>query len=216
MPTKLLFKEVDQDQLLTLIRALPTDKRHLVAIAGPPGAGKTTLTNWLVEEFIKTQGDKAKALYMDGFHYDNIHLTKMNLLARKGSPDTFDVMGLDTTLRRIRNEPAEDVVVPVFDRDLEIARAGASLISKEVNLLIVEGNYILCDKHPWNQLADFFDLKILIKVPRIVLEKRLRERWEFYGLDENSINFKLYENDLPNGDFVMAHSQKIDYHLIQS
>ena len=216
MPNNPSSKELDQNQLLSLISALPSDKRLLVAIAGPPGAGKTTLTKWLVEELNKSHRNKAQALYMDGFHYDNILLTEMNLLPRKGSPGTFDVMGLETTLKRVRNETPEDVVVPVFDRDLEIARAGASIITKDVNLLIVEGNYILCDMPPWNQLTKYFDLKILIKVPRNILEERLRMRWEYYGLDENSIHFKLYENDLPNGDFVSEHSRKIDYHLIQS
>ena len=216
MPIIPMTKEIDQIQLLSIVSSLPTDKRHLVAIAGPPGAGKTTLTNWLVEELNKAQQHKAQALYMDGFHFDNILLTKMNLLPRKGSPNTFDVKGLENTLGRIRMVPTEDVVVPVFDRDLEIARAGGSIISRDVNLLVVEGNYILCGQQPWNQLLKYFDLTILLKVPRTILELRLRERWEFYQLDENSIQFKLFENDLPNGDFVMANSRNVDYHLIQA
>ncbi len=208
--------EITKSKLLSLIRNLPTDKRSLIAIAGPPASGKTSLANWLVEEFNQTSLYKAQALYMDGFHYDNLLLNEMNLLPRKGSPNTFDVRGLENTLERIVSSPTEDVIVPVFDRGLEIARAGASLIAKDVNLLIVEGNYILCGKPPWNRLNEYFDLKILIKIPGSVLKKRLYKRWEYYGLDDASIQFKIYENDLPNGEFVMEHSQKVDYYLTQS
>ncbi|MDE2760314.1 MAG: nucleoside/nucleotide kinase family protein [Paracoccaceae bacterium] len=210
------INEITQEQLLSKLGNLPTDKRNMVAIAAPPGAGKTTLTDWLVEEINESSQLKAQPLYLDGFHFDNILLTKMNLLKWKGAPNTFDVKGMENTLKRLNACPAEDVVVPVFDRSLEIARAGASIIPKDANLLIVEGNYILCDKSPWDSLNKFFDLRILIKTPKNVLKDRLRERWKYYGLDDESIRFKLYENDLPNGDFVMEHSRLVDYYLIQS
>ncbi|MCY4101609.1 MAG: nucleoside/nucleotide kinase family protein [Rhodobacteraceae bacterium] len=216
MSDKSTINEITQEQLLGKLGNLPTDKRSVVAIAAPPAAGKTTLTDWLVEKINENSQFKAQALYMDGFHFDNILLTKMNLLKWKGAPNTFDVKGLENTLKRLNVCPAEDVVVPVFDRSLEIARAGASIISKDTNLLIVEGNYILCDISPWDSLNKYFDLRILINTPKNVLKDRLRERWEYYGLDDESIHFKLYENDLPNGDFVMEYSRLVDYYLIQS
>lgn len=216
MSDKSTINEITQEQLFGKLGNLPTDKRTVVAIGAPPGAGKTTLTDWLVEKINENSQFKAQALYLDGFHFDNTLLTKMNLLKWKGAPNTFDVKGMENTLKRLNGYPAEDVVVPVFDRSLEIARAGASIISKDTNLLIVEGNYILCDISPWDSLNKYFDLRILIKTPKNVLKNRLRERWEYYGLDDESIRFKLYENDLPNGDFVMEHSRLIDYYLIQS
>ena len=49
---------------------------------------------------------------------------------RKGAPHTFDVGGYASALRRIRANDEPFVAVPRFDRDLEIARAGAIIIEK--------------------------------------------------------------------------------------
>ena len=43
---------------------------------------------------------------MDSFHFDDAILNSRNLLPRKGSPETFDVMGLKNFLIRLANEPA--------------------------------------------------------------------------------------------------------------
>ncbi|MBL9061149.1 MAG: hypothetical protein JNL31_01195, partial [Tabrizicola sp.] len=45
---------------------------------------------------------------------------------------TFDVGGLYHTLQRMRARDEAEVAVPVFDRKIEIARAGARLIPREV------------------------------------------------------------------------------------
>ncbi len=210
-----LTPQIDREDILSTIRNLVSDRRTVVAVAGPPGSGKTTFADWLVNALNQGQSDQAIALYMDGFHLDNILLDKMGLLPRKGSPNTFDVDGLVHTLRRLRADKPEDVVVPVFDRNLEIARAGASVITKNVKCIVVEGNYLLSKEPPWHQLKPFFDLNVLIEVSRDILEKRLRERWEHFNLSEDEIQHKLYVNDLPNGDFVMATSTEIDLYYRQ-
>ena len=51
---------------------------------------------------------------------------------------------------------------PVFDRSVEIARAGARLIPRNINVLIVEGNYVLLDQEPWSSLAPLFDVTVNI------------------------------------------------------
>ena len=67
--------------------------RFIVAIAGPPGAGKSTLADALHEELTR-RGEKSAVLPMDGFHMDNGILEERGLLKRKGAPETFDVRGL--------------------------------------------------------------------------------------------------------------------------
>ena len=64
---------------------------------------------------------------MDGYHFDNAVLAERGLLARKGAPETFDVDGLAHDLARIR-AGGRAVAVPVFDRKLDLARAGARII----------------------------------------------------------------------------------------
>jgi pantothenate kinase len=80
---------------------------------------------------------------MDGYHYDNMLLGQFGRLARKGAAETFDVLGLRHILTRLRDNIEDAVVVPVFDRDLEIARAGARLIPASVDIVVVGGNYLL-------------------------------------------------------------------------
>jgi pantothenate kinase len=113
----------------------------------------------------------------------------------------------------LRSRLEDEVVAPVFDRDIEIARAGANPIRRDADIIVVEGNYLLIGAAPWASLAPLFDLKVLVDVPEDVLRARLRARWEHYRLPEAEIARKLNEVDLPNGRFVMANSVGADLML---
>ena len=110
---------------------------------------------------------------------------------------------------RARDEA--EVAVPVFDRKIEIARAGARLIGAEVPVIVVEGNYLLLKQPPWDRLMPQFDVTVMVDVPEHVLRSRLRGRWDRLGLTESQISEKLEENDLPNGRVVRAESVAADY-----
>ena len=131
------------EALLEQILAAPrAGRRRLIAIAGPPASGKSTLSEILADR-MTAAGSKTLVVPMDGFHLDNQILSKQGLLARKGAPDTFDVEGL---LRLVKALPGSDTVYfPIFDRVREIAIAGAGMVSGESNSVIVEGNYLLLD-----------------------------------------------------------------------
>jgi pantothenate kinase len=120
----------------------------ICAIAGAPGSGKSTLAEALVARLNAREAGCAALLPMDGFHYDDLHLVPAGLRPRKGAPETFDVGGLRHTLLRLRARDEEAVAVPVFDRDIEIARAGARLIPRSVRIVVAEGNYLLLAARP--------------------------------------------------------------------
>lgn len=197
-------------ELLNYVKALP-GHRIVVALAGPPGAGKSTVSEALVEALNSVMPGSAAVVPGDGFHYDDAVLGSLNLLDRKGSPDTFDVGGFRSLLLRLRanNEPA--VAVPVFDRTLEISRAAGRLISSDVKYLIVEGNYLLLDLAPWSSLRDCFDATIMLQVDRKTLEARLLDRWRSLGFDESTSYEKVRRNDLPNADIVISASNIADF-----
>jgi pantothenate kinase len=197
-------------ELLNYVEALP-GHRIVVALAGPPGAGKSTVSEALVEALNSVMPGSAAVVPGDGFHYDDAVLGSLNLLDRKGSPDTFDVGGFRSLLLRLRanNEPA--VAVPVFDRILEISRAAGRLISSDVKYLIVEGNYLLLDLAPWSSLRDCFDATIMLQVDRKTLETRLLDRWRSLGFDESTSYEKVRRNDLPNADIVISASNIADF-----
>ncbi|POO57011.1 nucleoside triphosphate hydrolase [Agrobacterium rosae] len=192
----------------TLMQRASGHSRFIVAIAGPPGAGKSTLADALYGELIK-RGEKAEVLPMDGFHMDNGILRERGLLARKGAPETFDVRGFFDIVTAVRKAD-QDVLVPVFDRSREIAIASARSVSSETRFILAEGNYLLLNEEPWIRLKDSFDFSIFVGPTVEVLEQRLRDRWIGYGLDDAGITAKLYENDLPNGKRVVQNSQEAD------
>lgn len=198
--------------------ALLTEKakgggRVIAALAGAPGSGKSTVAERLCDALNGHQAGMAAVLPMDGYHYDDLHLVPAGLRPRKGAPETFDVGGLYHTLKRLHARDEDFVAVPVFDRDIEIARAGARMIPAEVSVIIAEGNYLLLGQEPWARLRPMFDVAVLVDVPEPVLRARLTARWQHYDLSPEEIDWKLDGNDLPNGRFVMAESRGEDYRL---
>jgi pantothenate kinase len=205
----------DLDRLAdTLVARAAGGARVVVAIAGAPGAGKSTLAEALARRLEDIRPGMAAVLPMDGFHFDDLHLVPAGLRPRKGAPETFDVGGLAHVLRRLRARDEAFVAVPVFDRALEIARAGARLIPASVPVVIVEGNYLLLARPPWAALRPLFDLAVLVDVPETILHDRLVARWRDLGLDPATVRAKVEENDLPNGRLVIGESRGADFLLL--
>lgn len=206
------MQTVTRDELLQHLVELGTTirQRKLVAIAGAPGSGKSTLSEWLVKEINKTSDQEIAAIVpQDGFHLDDAVLKSKNQLAVKGAPDTFDIAGFLTLLQRLK--PEAEVAVPVFDRTLEISRNCARIISSSHKLLIVEGNYLLLQNHPqWRQLNTLFDLTVFIEIPLQELRLRLQRRWIGQGFSLEKANEKVDSNDINNARAVIEHSAKSD------
>lgn len=201
----------DVDHLVSeIIRRARGKARFLVGIAGPPGGGKSTLADALFER-LKQAGEAPAVLPMDGFHLDNGLLIERGLLARKGAPETFDVRGLHDILRAVR--AGGEVLVPVFDRDRELAICAARCIAPEDRIILVEGNYVLLDREPWRSIASHFDLTVMVAPGEDELERRLVARWVYYGLSQDEIHAKVHGNDLPNGRLVLSASHAADITL---
>jgi pantothenate kinase len=120
----------DLDGLVDALRRPPGAPRVVCALAGAPASGKSTLAEALVERLNEGEPGAAALLPMDGFHFDDLHLVPAGLRPRKGAPETFDVGGLRSALLRLRDRSEPFVAVPVFDRTIEIARAGARLVPR--------------------------------------------------------------------------------------
>ncbi|MCY3877112.1 MAG: nucleoside/nucleotide kinase family protein [Rhodobacteraceae bacterium] len=170
-------------------------RRALIAIAGPPASGKSTLAQATAAE-LSRRNHHAAVMPMDGFHLDNRLLEKRGLLARKGAPETFDFDGFLVAVRRVQSEPS--VILPDFDRDREIAVAGSLEICRDTRIVLVEGNYLLLGESPWTGLAGFWTFSVFLSVSTKALEQRLRNRWNSYGLDRRTANAKIRGNDLVN------------------
>jgi pantothenate kinase len=201
------------DQLIALIGARLDSHRLIVALAGPPGAGKSTIASILHRRCVNELGTSAEIVPMDGFHLDDSVLRARNLLARKGAKDTFDVGGLIALLRRIRANTEDEILAPLFDRTLELSKAGALVISPQTRVVIVEGNYLLLDSEPWAALRGLFDIAVRIRAPQGLLRRRLVDRWTSFELPDEEIKRRVEGNDLPNGEIIEASSMAPDLWL---
>jgi len=194
------------DLLDRLAPALTGAERRIVALAGAPGSGKSTLTEALCAGLNDRRAGAAAILPMDGYHLDNAILDARGWRDRKGAAHTFDVAGLARDLARVRTDDGL-VLVPVFDRDLDLARAAAREIAPETRVILVEGNYLLLDVDPWAGLAPLFDLTVFLSVPEPVLEERLVARWLGYGHTQEAARARALGNDIPNARLVARQSR---------
>jgi pantothenate kinase len=152
------------DQLVDRARLLVADgKRALLGITGPPGTGKSTLAEQLIQALAPAPPPTLipyqwiAYVPMDGFHLADKELARLERRDRKGAPDTFDPAGYAALLRRLREDGDEVVYAPGFERTLEQPIAGAIPVSPCARLIITEGNYLLFHDHGWGRVRPQLD-----------------------------------------------------------
>ena len=161
-------------------------RRVVVGLAGEPGSGKSTTATVLVEALVAA-GTPAVVVPMDGFHLAGATLARLGRLERKGAIDTFDGTGWLALLRRIRRvEPGETVWAPDYVRGLEEAVAGSIEVAPDVQVVVVEGNYLLVDDEPWRSARAELDLAWWVEVPQVERLRRLVARHVRHGMAEEA------------------------------
>lgn len=156
--------------LAEVLEAIPSG-RSLVGIAGPPGAGKSTVAEALVAAL-----PSAVLLPMDGFHLPQARLVELGRRERMGAPDTFDVDGFVAALAQVRNA-GDTVLAPGFDREIEEPVPGAIAVSPAFRTVVVEGNYLL----HWPAVRELLDVAFVVEVDHDVRVERLIARHVRFG-----------------------------------
>jgi pantothenate kinase len=143
--------------------------RVLIGVTGPPGVGKSTFVELLVNRM------SAAYVPMDGFHLSNAQLDRLGRRARKGAVDTFDVEGYVALLQRIAAGRG-DVYVPGFDRTLEEPVAAALVVPAAARVVITEGNYLGLAAGGWQAVRPLLDRLYYLDCPSALRRERLLAR----------------------------------------
>ena len=187
-----------------------TKQRVLVAIAGAPGSGKSTLAEEVARR-LNLQKCPTLVVPMDGFHIDNAVLETRGHLPRKGAPETFDGEGFLIMIKRLH--AGMEVYAPTFDRTRDIAIAGSVHIPADLPVIIAEGNYLMFDEDPWNDITSRWDLTVRLDLPMEELRGRLIQRWLNQNLSRAAATRRAESNDIPNAKRIIAQAIPCDITL---
>lgn len=177
--------------------AVVPGRRALLGITGPPGCGKSTLTDALTAGL----SPDAVTVPMDGFHLAQDELVRLGRQDRKGAPDTFDAHGYVALLARIR-AAEETVYAPAFDRRLEEPVAGSIAVPPAVQLVVTEGNYLLLDEPPWDRVRGELDAVWFVQVDPDVRVERLIARHVRHGRTPEAARAWVLGSDERNAELV--------------
>ncbi len=153
--------------------------RTILGVAGAPGSGKSTLAARLQEEF---GAGTAVVVPMDGFHLGNAIIDGTPLRQRKGAMDTFDAGGYLSLLRRLAARDEAVVYAPEFRRTLDEPVAASIAVPADVPLVITEGNYLLANQDPWQEIRAQLDEVWFLETPHELRISRLVARHVSFGM----------------------------------
>jgi pantothenate kinase len=188
----------------------------VLGVAGPPGAGKTTLVEALLSKLHRSHpaGLESDAwlahVPLDGFHLADAELRRLGRLAHKGAPDTFDVAGYVALLRRLRRGDDPVVYAPSFERVLEQPIAGSIPVPSTVRLVLTEGNYLLLQRGPWNAVATELDECWYCHTTDELRVQRLIDRHVRFGKREDEARAWVNGVDEHNTRTVAATASRAD------
>ncbi|KAI0596352.1 P-loop containing nucleoside triphosphate hydrolase protein [Biscogniauxia sp. FL1348] len=197
------------------------DQRFLIAIAGIPGSGKTTLSRILTKAINARHAAAhpgappvAVVVPMDGFHLTRAQLSAMpdpaQAHARRGAEFTFDGAGYLALVRAVRapltTAAAAVIAAPSFDHAIKDPREGDIAVGPSHRLVVFEGNYVCLDRGTWREAAALMDRRWFVDVDFEVARRRLVRRHVAAGIaaDEREAARRADENDLVNGREIVG------------
>ncbi|CZR46805.1 uncharacterized protein FPRO_12256 [Fusarium proliferatum ET1] len=198
--------------LLQQLHQRSSDARSIIILAGPPGSGKSTIASQVVQRINSLHRTPiAKVLPMDGYHYSRSHLDSLpnhvEAHARRGAYWTFDgqaVLGMVKQLHESRERPFATLYMPSFDHEIKDPVPDAIVISPDVKIVLVEGNWLLYNQHPWNQIVNYADDTWFVDVdPQLALQ-RVAKRHVACGIERTleTAMGRARNNDMKNGEDI--------------
>jgi putative kinase len=184
--------------------------RLIVLLAGPPGAGKSTLCA-LWEQLARESGWALQGLAMDGFHLPNAILAGRSLMGQKGIPDSYNCTEMRQLLSDLHNGGCAPW--PRYDRELHEPVADA-IVPIHEGVIVIEGNYMLLDAPGWRELRGLADLGGIIRASYTLCRKRVVSRHIRGGCSETDAIAKYRRTDLPNHRLIREKQLSADFAIL--
>jgi pantothenate kinase len=202
---------------LDILNRCKKQKQHrtIIVIAGPPGSGKSTIAEETVrrinETTLKIPRLIATILPMDGFHLSQKELdalpNRSEAYERRGAAWTFNadgVLELVQELHRTKHQNNVIVKAPSFHHKVKDPVKDSIVIDPSVDLVIMEGNWLLYEKPPWNQISGLADDTWFVDVDPLLARDRVARRHLKAGIEDtwDAALKRASGNDLRNGEEV--------------
>ena len=148
---------------------------YIIGLAGSVSAGKSTagrVLKALLSRWPNTP--KVEMVTTDGFLLPNAELQRLNLMERKGFPESYDGAALVRFLSRIK-AGERNVDAPVYSHLFYDVVPGEKIIIDRPDILIFEGLNVLQppalakDGKPVQFVSDFFDFSIYLDAEESLL-----------------------------------------------
>ena len=166
----------DAQNLIQKWLSIESDQRIIIFLAAPPAAGKSTMA--ALFEYLSN--GQIQALGMDGFHrYQSYILDHtvcvdgkdVPMKSVKGCPESFDYERFVSYIKKIKYENG---YWPLYNRVKHDVEDDQIFVDKKV--VLIEGNYLLLNEKPWNELKQYCDESIFIETNEEHVRQRLIKR----------------------------------------
>ncbi|XP_065047341.1 putative uridine kinase C227.14 isoform X2 [Musa acuminata AAA Group] len=190
-----VYDSLAERLLSSFAKVQDINSKYIVGLAGPPGAGKTTLSSEVVRRLNNLWSQKATGknsvsplefaivLPMDGFHLYRSQLDAMEnpeeAHARRGAPWTFNPELLLKCLLSLRNEGS--TYAPSFDHGVGDPVEDDVFVSSE-----------------------FLDIDINVAMERVL------KRHISTGKEPDVAKWRIEYNDRPNAELIMGSKKNAD------
>lgn len=203
-------------------KAIGPYDRVMIAIAGIPGSGKTTLARAVSQKINHIHSSAGtgisedmicSVLPMDGFHLYRSQLAAMPdpvvATHRRGAAFTFDAQrfhDLVVALRQPVLDSSTTIYAPSFDHALKDPVENDISVCPQSRIVIFEGLYLALDRAPWNEAAQLMDELWFVEVDREVARSRLVKRHVASGIvsNEEAAEHRISSTDFLNADDILA------------